>query len=286
MLLYVIARALSFLARTMPQKMLYGLAICCGDILYLVWRPARRNARENMRRALGPGASRRQVGRAARGAFRNLMRYYAEFLRGEEKFAGKLNFSGLENVDAALADGKGAILVGLHMGSPEVAGLSVARSRSQYPLSVVVDEKFGSARVNRWVQRARVKLGMKVIAARREAMPNLIRALKRNEVLALLIDCPHLANIKVKFCGARAKVPGGAAALALRTGAKIVPATIIRTKGNRFTALFDKPLDYKPTGDFSGDVQALTQDIMQALETRMCAYPDQWFMFRRIWVEG
>lgn len=284
MVLYIVARFLSFLARTLPQKSLYGLVNGCGDILYLVWRPARCNAKENMRRVLGQNASCRQVDRAARETFRNLMRYYAEFLRGQEKFVGKVRLSGLENVDAALAGGKGAILVGLHMGSPELAGLSV--TRNQYPLSVVVDDKFPSARVNRWIQRARAKFGMKVIAAKREAMPNLVKALKRNEVLALLIDCPRLGNIKVKFCDAKARVPGGAAALALRTGAKIVPAALIRTKGNRFTALIDKPLDYKPTGDFSSDVQALTQNIMDALESKVRAYPDQWFMFRRIWVEG
>jgi len=256
----------------------------CGDLLYLVWRTARHNARENMRLALGPGTSQKQINRAARGAFRNFMRYYAEFLCGQEKLLGRASCSGLENVDQALADGQGAILVSLHMGSPELAGLSVIRSH--YQMNVVVDAEFGNDRVNRWIQRLRAKLGMNVIAARKEVMPNLMRTLRRNEVLGLLIDCPHLGNINVSFCGAAAKVPGGTAALALRTGAKIVPMSSMRTKGNRFTICFDKPLDFKPTGDFSSDVEALTQRIMDSMEQKVRAYPDQWFMFQRIWVEG
>ena len=60
----------------------------------------------------------------------------------------------------------------------------------------------------------------------------------------------------------------------------------MRTKGNRFTICFDKPLDFKPTGDFSSDVEALTQRIMDSMEQKVRAYPDQWFMFQRIWVEG
>ncbi|MBI2958665.1 MAG: lysophospholipid acyltransferase family protein [Chloroflexi bacterium] len=284
MLLYFAARLLSFLAHRLPHKTLYLIAAVCGDILYLVWARARRIAQENMSRVLGPGANRKQVNRAARESFRNLTRYYVEFLRGQEQFLGKASFSGMEYVDEALANGKGAIVVGMHMGSLEVGGLSV--TRNHYAFNVVVDAQFGNARVNRWIQRMRAKFGMKVIAARKEAMPNLVKALKRNEVLCLLIDCPHLGNIKVKFCGGSARVPGGAAALALRTGAKIVPAAVVRTKGNRFATSFDKPLVFQPTGNFSHDVQALTQRIMDVMEQKVRAYPDQWFMFRRIWVEG
>lgn len=272
MILYVATRFLSFLAHRLPRKSLCALAMVCGDLLYLVWRTGRHNARENMRLALGPGASKKQIDRSARGAFRNFMCYYAEFLHGQEKLLGRTSCSGLENVDQALAAGQGAILVSLHMGSPELAALSVIRS--QHRLNAVVDDEFGNDRVNRWIQRVRAKLGMEVTAAKKETMPNLMRTLRRNEVIALLIDCPHLGNINVSFCGAAAKVPGGTAAMALRTGAKIVPMASMRTRGNRFTTCFDKPLDFKPTGNFSSDVEALTQRIMDSMEKNVRACPD------------
>lgn len=281
---YLIARLLSFAARRLPQGLLYAVAAVIGDVLYTVWWRGRRNALENMRRTVGPGAGRRQVSRAARSAFRNCIRYYVEFLRGHEALVERVDIAGMENVDAALAGGNGAILVGLHLGSPEMVGLSVTMNR--YILNVLVDEKYANDRVNRWIQTMRARFGMKAIAAKKEAMPNLVRALKRNELIGLLIDCPHLANIKVRFCGAKAKVPGGAAALSLRTGAKIVPGAVVRKKGNRFTAYFDKPLEFRPTGDFSTDVQVLTQRIMDSLEPKLRDYPEQWFLFRRIWVES
>ena len=281
MTLYLFARLLRFLFRHMPQKSMYALALVVGDLLHLGWRRARRNAQENMRRALGPGATRKQVNRAVRNNFRNYTRWYAEFLRGHDGVLGRVNIHGLDNIDMALADGKGVIVVTLHMGSVDAAAITVARSN--YPMNVVVDKVIND-RVNRWIQGVRVKFGLKVIAAKREAVPNLLKSLRRNEVLAMLIDCPRLGNIKVKFCGAKAKVPGGPAALALRTGARIIPTAMVRTKGNRFTTYFDKPLNFEPTGDFARDVQALTQKIMDSMEQTVRAYPDQWFMFRRIWV--
>ncbi|MEW6033552.1 MAG: lysophospholipid acyltransferase family protein [Chloroflexota bacterium] len=280
MLLYMLARVVSFLLRRLPQRFLYVMAVVLGEALYLAWPRARRTAQENMRLVLGPEATRRAVNRAARRAFRNLVRYCAEFVCSHKGCEERVSFTGLEHLDMALADGKGAIVVGLHMGSWDLAGMSVARRR--YRLNVVVD-KFCNDQVNRWVQRMRSQVGMKVVSVK-EGMPALFRALRRNELLALLIDCPALGNVKVRFCGAMAKVPGGAAALALRTGAKIVPGTVVRTPGNRFMTFFDKPLHFEPSGDFSRDVEALTQHIMEALEKTVRQYPDQWFMFRRIWV--
>lgn len=283
MLLYLLARFLRLLSKVLPQRSIYVLAAMAGDVLCLFWRRARRNAVENMRRAMGPEASQKEINRAVRGNFRNYMRWCAEFIRGHENFMGRISMRGLENIDIALADGKGVILVTLHMGSPEAACMTVARDK--YPVNILVD-RVVNERVNRWIQKARTRFGTRIIAAKQEAMPRMLQSLKKNEVLALLIDCPHFGNVKVRFCGARAKVPGGAAALALRTGAKVVPVAMVRTKGNRFSTIFDKPIDFKPTGDFPRDVQLLTQAIMAAMEEKVRAYPEQWFMFRRIWVES
>jgi lauroyl/myristoyl acyltransferase len=281
MFLYFIARLLRFLFRRLPQKSMYMTAVVIADVMYLGWRRARRNARENMQRALGPDATKKQIDRAARNNFRNYIRWVGEFIRGHEGVLDRISISGLDNIDLALADGKGVIVVTLHMGSVEAAAMTIARSN--YPMNVVAD-KVVNDRINHWTQNIRLKFGLKVIAARKEAMPSLLKSLRRNEVLAMLIDCPNLGNVKVEFCGARAKVPGGPAALALRTGARIVPASMVRTKGNRFSTCFDKPLDFQPTGDYDRDVEALTQQIMDSMERTVRSYPDQWFMFRRIWV--
>lgn len=280
MLLYLVARIVGFLSRRLPQRFLYALAVVLGGVLYAIWPRARCTAQENMRLALGATATPQKVRRAAREAFRNFARYCVEFMRDHTEYKDKITFSGIDNVDSALSDGNGAILVTLHMGSWELAALMMCEQH--YKLNVVVD-KFVNDRVNHWVQRMRGRLGMKVVAAR-EGLPSLVRSLRRNEVLALLIDCPRLGHIKVKFLGSQAAVPGGAAALALRTGAKVIPSAMVRLRDNKFKTVFQKPVEFQPTGDFSSDVEAYTQRIMESLEAFVREYPDQWFMFRRIWV--
>lgn len=282
MYLYFLATIIKFIGPRIPQRLLYPLAAFVATIMYLVWPSGRRIAEDNMRRVLGTGATKRQVNRAARQAFRNLGRYGADFVRDHHKVEGKVVFSGWENIDSALAEGKGAIIVGLHMGSWELGAMTVAKRR--YPLNVLVDRVYNNDKYSQWVHKTRSKLGMKVIAVK-EGMPRLLTTLRRNELIAILIDAPRLADIKVKFCDNEAKVPSGPAALSLRTGAKIIPAAILRDKGNQFKGWFREPLQFEPSGDFRHDVQELTQHIMDNLEDWVKRYPEQWFMFRRMWIQ-
>jgi KDO2-lipid IV(A) lauroyltransferase len=113
------------------------------------------------------------------------------------------------------------------------------------------------------------------------------RALKRGEILALAIDvAPPGQEITVDFLGAPATVSAAPARLALRTGAWVVPAMILR--GPQRDTIVRPFLDfrsvrYEPTGDDERDVRELTQQIMRALEPMIREHPEQWFIFRRLW---
>ncbi len=263
----------------MPRRLLYPLATSVASIMYLVMPEARRNAKENMRRVLGPGSTRWQINKATWQAFHNLGRYGADFVRDHRKLEGRITFSGWEHLDNALADGKGAILVGLHMGSWELGAMTIAKRR--YPMNVLVDKVYTEG-FSKWVQKMRSKFGMKVIAVN-DGTPRMFRALRNNELLAILVDAPKHAKLHVNFCNSRAKAPGGPAALALRTGAKIIPAGVFRASGNKFKGWFQEPLSFEPSGDFKKDVQELTQRIMDTLEQTLKTHPEQWFMFRKMW---
>jgi KDO2-lipid IV(A) lauroyltransferase len=43
------------------------------------------------------------------------------------------------------------------------------------------------------------------------------------------------------------------------------------------------PLDIQTSGDHESDVQRITQEIVRIQEELIRRYPDQWYMFRRMW---
>lgn len=271
--------------RCLPLKVGYKLADLVGDLAYLAWPEGRLYARENIRRVLGSAADQPSVHRAARQSLRNYCRYLVDFIRfpliRRDDIQKRVIFDGWENFDLALEGGKGAIFIGLHFGNWDLAAAAIAFKN--YPLNVIA-ETFTYPPLNRLVQEARRQRGMKVIPME-HAASGIVRALRRNEILALLIDRPSPDDgVVVNFFASPTKVPRGPAVLALRTGARLVPGALVRLPNDTFLGIVDEFIDVNPSGDFQKDVQAITQRIMDSLEGMVRHYPEQWFAFRRMWV--
>ncbi|MBE0415677.1 MAG: lysophospholipid acyltransferase family protein, partial [Dehalococcoidia bacterium] len=197
-----------------------------------------------------------------------------------EDIKKRVTFQGWDNLERALRDGKGAILVGLHQGNWDLLGAAIALRN--YPLNVVV-ESFPSVKLDEFVQRRRREKGMKVIPVE-NGVGRMVQALRRNELLALLIDIPGADNgVAVSFFEASTQVPRGAATLALKTEAKVIPISSVCIPNNTLLAVIDHYIHFQPSGDLKEDIQVLTQRIMSSLERIVRQYPDQWYMFRRMW---
>jgi KDO2-lipid IV(A) lauroyltransferase len=141
--------------------------------------------------------------------------------------------------------------------------------------------------MNDLVQGSRSKLGATIIGHDRMG-PTVFKALRRGEILALLVDVAssEASGIRVDFFGAPALVSPAAARIALRTNAWVVPAVVLRGPDDdvEIRPIIDTGLgDFAPTGDETRDVQELTRLIMASLERTIRKYPDQWFIFRRLW---
>ena len=114
----------------------------------------------------------------------------------------------------------------------------------------------------------------------------MVEALRRNEHLVLLIDIPNSdGGVEVRFGDALTRMPRGAATLALKTGASVVPMACVRRPDNTLLTSFAECIDFQPCGSLSEDVQALTQLIMDSLEQFIRRCPEQYYMFRRMWPE-
>jgi len=243
-----------------------------------------------MRQVLGPDAPESLVRRHARESFRNYARSVVEFLRfpklTEEELAGLVADSfGWEYLEGALSRKKGVILVMPHFGSWDLAGAILAR-RAQ-PFNAVADS-FVSPDMNRMVQGARMKQGIHIIASQDQgALKHLYRALARNEIVGIVPDRPVEwgdGGVQVSFFGRQARLPAGVAMLALRTGATIIPGFCARRADGKYYGGLYPPIEYEPTGDRSRDIQELTQRVMGALEAIIRLHPDQWYMFKRLWL--
>lgn len=275
------------LVRRVPIGLAYAGATAAADVAWLAMPVHRANAIENMERVAGPG--RRRLARTlAHRSFRNYAKYVADFMRhprieGSEMLA-KVEFDDWGAIDAVLARGKGCIWVLMHFGNWDIGAAALAIRG--YPINAIAETQ-GHSRLNDDLVAARTVRGMKLIPMERAAT-GIVRAMRRNETLAILIDRPlSEGGVDVKFFGAATQVPAGPARIALRTGAKLVPVALVRIAGHddRIRAILDFDVEPLRSGDDERDVQALTQQVMAAHERFIRRFPDQWYMFRRMWPE-
>jgi KDO2-lipid IV(A) lauroyltransferase len=282
---YCCFRLIIFIGRPVPTRVGYFVAPIIADICYIFYRGGRRALYENLSRVLDT-TDRRVLGRYARRSLRNFSKYVVDFIHfyamTAEDIRRRIVFDDFERLNAAVAEGKGIIFVTLHFGNWDMGAAGLAAYG--YPIDAIA-ETFELPAMNELVQGYRRRLGMKIIPMERIG-PGVLRALRRGDILALLIDVPAPgASVAVDFFGAVAEVPAGPARLALRTGARVIPAVLAREPGHDelIRPILDYDVHFERTGDEERDARELTQQIMSSLERFIRQYPDQWFMFRPLW---
>jgi KDO2-lipid IV(A) lauroyltransferase len=280
--LYWALRGATAIARIVPVRVSYALARLSGTLVYYVWAGGRRRSIGNMLHvARGNAALAR---RYARRSFAYYGTYLIDFLRFGGITAAEIGqsiaFDDWPRVEGERT-GNGIVFVTMHFGNWDLAGAVLA---GRMPITVVADT-FDHDGINDIVVGARQRLGMSIVPAERMG-PGILRALRSNNVVALLADIPYPNGVHVDFFGATVAVPDGPARIALRAGAPIMVGGVWRSgpSSNRYDADVER-VDFAPSGSTEADVRGLTQAMMTALERLVLRAPDQWYIFRSLWLD-
>lgn len=284
MILYILYRIGLFLALALPIRVSYALACVLSDIFYYVSRRDRRAVISNLTTVLGPSAGDRAIAAAAKEVFRNFAKYLIDFFRSQkidsDYLKRNVKIEGSENIDAALAAGKGVIMLSGHIGNWELGAL--VTSMIGYPINAVV-LTHKNKRINDFFTSQRLLGNVKPIELG-AALKSCYRALKNNELLALLGDRDFTKNgIAVDFFGKKTMMPKGPATFSYRLGSPIVPVFLVREPDDTFRYFMEKPITCVPDLDEETAVRELTARCSGAIESCVKKYPAQWFVFRNMW---
>lgn len=287
---YYLFRGVSWLTAHIPRRVSYPVGNLIGDFIYFTWKRHSANAVSNMRRVLGPEASWQTVKRAARQSFRNYALTIVDFLRFP--YLHKLDVSkvvpireGIHYLFKAREGGKGALVITGHIGNWDMAGAVFL----SYGLPLhAVSETHEPQKMDDLVNGTREKAGMKIIRLETNSLRQIFTALKHNEAVTILFDKPEgpSEGVPVQFFGETAYVPGGPAAIALKTRAAVVVGYCVRRPGKRtFMGVVEPLIEYEHllNGNKEHDIQAITQAIVSKMEEVIRRHPDQWYMFREMW---
>ncbi len=284
-LIYVAVRAGMMWMRTVQrvtaQKFLSTLALWG---FYLV-KSERKKTIKNLTKVYGKKYSPDQIHQMGKEVFINLGKNMADAFC-LSRFNAKnidqfVSSSGLENLDAALEKGRGVIALTGHIGNWELMGAYLAIKG--YPVNVVGAPIY-DPRLDAMVVKNRVSSGMNYIA-RGNATREIIRVLRKNEIMGILIDqdTRKVDGVFVDFLGFPAYTPVGPVILAMKTGAAIVPMMVRLKKNGNHLIEIRPALEMSFTGDPERDRIENTRRCNQVLSEFILSHPTQWVWMHERW---
>ncbi len=282
---YFVYQMIRFISFWLPLKIAYWVGEKVTDIRYLFCGTNRKAIEDNLKQVLGTGSEKEITGKA-RKVFHNFAKYIVDFSRfrriNRSNLGNFITIEGMENLRRAFTAGKGVIALTAHLGNWELGGITLAILG--YPMNAVA-LNHEEVSVNRLFVQQRTSKGVKVIPFGMAAK-KCLQALRRNEMVALLGDWDIKSQgIRLPFLGKLTTLPRGPAVLSLKTGAVILPGFTIRQRDDRFKLFLEEPIFPESTGDKEKDVEKLSNQIREVLERYIRRYPEQWFLFHRVWQE-
>ena len=262
--------------RALPPAFRHAVAAPGGSAWYWLNAGQRRAALDNYAAALDRDPSDPDVARVVRRAFQNYGRMLLDFLLmgslTKEELIERTDVDGIEHLDHALARGRGVLMALPHMGSWDNTG-SYGGALG-YPIMAVTGRFPGS--LNDAVVQTRQRYGLAVLQVGRPAVREIIHALSANGMVGLVCDQEEGPGVEVSFFGRSASVPSGPAAIALKTGAALMPVYQYMTAAGRHHIHLEAALT-----QIEGETkESLMQRIVHRFEGFIRERPDQWFAFR------
>ena len=264
-----------------------ALGDVAGDFLSRILRRPRMRIHHNLILALGQElteAARNEIcGRALRFFAKNWLELF--FYAGAKKqdVRGRITIEGLEHLDRALAKGKGVIAVSGHIGNYGLLGTQL--TERGYDFTVVIRDPKNPIIASIY-EKGRGMMGLRTISTipERQFFKNTMKALSHNGILCLIADeNKRTGGVFVDFFGRPASTPPGPAALALRTGAAIVPIFITRTPDNSQRITIMQEIVWRKTDNAEADVRTITQRFTAVIEQRIRRDLAQWMWTNFRW---
>ena len=241
------------------------------------------------------GAPRSKLQKAVHGVFRNVMRNYFDLCRApnltDEQIDRLTTFDevGWQRMMDLHEQGRGIVLVTGHFGAFDM--ITQAITRRGVSISAIVAQ-VKPAWLSDFVTDLRAARGLNVLMVEEEeggkqnlgALKEALRLLKRGEIVVVLADRNmEQQGMTIKFFGHDTVMAPGVAKMALKTKAVVVTGFGRRVPRDRYSVVFDAPIDTAGLSSSEEDIKKLLQQIFARFERHIGRNPEQWVLLQPAW---
>jgi KDO2-lipid IV(A) lauroyltransferase len=280
---FLLVQVVSGCLRLLPMSFVRACGAGLGRVVSFVDRFHRRIALDNLAQAF-PSRSEGEKRKVSREMFAHFGGLLLELIKfgslSDEEILARVEIEGEEHIRQAYGQGRGVLFFTGHFGYWEM--LAIGFSLRVEPVSVLA-RPLDNPYLHELLERIRTRSGNNVIY-RQGAVRKVLRALEANHGVAFLIDQHmHSDAVYVDFFNRPAATTSALAALALRTGAPVIPTFALPLPGGRYRLIFERPVS--PPHDHRGgdSIREFTQRCTDVLEMYVRRDPHLWLWMHRRW---
>jgi KDO2-lipid IV(A) lauroyltransferase len=284
-IIYWVVKSFAAFVQILPVSVACFLGKVIGAIAYHGNVKHRRTVYANLRTAFANTKSHAEIKKIAKETFSNYGQNLIELFRfpimDKDQFNHYVKLEGREHVDEAIRQGKGVILLAMHFGSWELANRIGTILGHPYKVLVKGQKKY--SRLGELLNSLRNNRSDVNVVERGMGTREILRSLKKNEVVALVVDQGGRDGVLVPFFGKEASMSVGALRIAAKTGAPICFANITRLNGPYHRLVIREPFKLVKTADQQNDLTTNLRQIMNVMEEYIRLSPAEYMWFYKIW---
>ncbi len=275
---------LLFVFHCIPLTLRKGFFMLFFRLFYYLIPKNRLIALHNLRRSF-PEKNMDELIGIAQGVYRHFAIVAAEFFDlpyiDRKSINNWVDVKGLENYQAAIAQGKGVLSIVAHFGNWELMTIAVPMFlQTMY----IVYRPLDNPVFDNMVEYVRTMHGNALIP-KGGSGKRIISLLKENQVIGILSDQNVAARegVFVDFFGRPACTGVGLAVMAMRSGAPVLPGFMARQKSGKYHLIIKPAVEAVCTDDYENDLLVNTQRFTKIIEEVVREYPEQWFWLHQRW---
>ena len=284
LILYFFVRSFGVFIRFLPVGAALGLGRAIGVIAYYCNFKHRQLTYTNLKIAFAKTKFPHELKQISKQVFQNYGQNVIELFRlplmNAALFEKYITMEGKEHVQKSLQQGQGVILLAMHFGSWELASVTSSLFGHSYKVLVKPQKKF--TKLGELLNNYRT-CGGSVVVERGFGTREIIKSLRNNEIIGMVVDQGGRDGTLVPFFDRQASMSVGAIRMGLKMGIPICFAIIIRENGPHHRLVIHPPFSLVNTENQEEDIEKNLLEITRLMEKYIRQYPAEYMWFYKIW---
>lgn len=275
-LLFMTYKVFKFIVLLLPKSFIKAFLDGVASLLFIFNKEHKKYAKANLDFVYADTLSEERKKEIIKHSYKNLVYNLYEFIENQsltlEGFDKKITIENEHYIVDAIKNKRKIILITAHYGNWEFGNSFIPL---KYAPTTMVGRPMNNKYFNEELDATRTKNNTQMLS-KKEASRGLVKALKENRILGLVIDQHNRSGIDVNFLGHTVKQADSASRLAIKFDAIVLPLFFTMNSFGKYTAKFYEPLEPK---NYEGKNQILdfTQAQADVMQEHILNKPDQWF---------